>query len=96
MLTSGNRVSKYGLILAMIYWLLTISFIIYSKACSGMFCGLIIVVPVLPWPLINSVEHFITDSWFTYTIIVVLNTAIFYLIGSTIQKLIIKSKEQYK
>lgn len=88
--------SKFGLSLASFYWLVTIGVIVYSNACSGMFCGLVIVIPVLPWPLINPIEHFITDSWLTYLIIVMLNSALIYFIGAAIQGAIGKIKARIK
>ena len=77
--------SKLGLILAFIYSIITIIIVIYSFTCSGMFCGLWLILPVMPWNFI--LEGVIRDSLTAFVFLAVLNAIIFYFIGYFIDRL---------
>lgn len=75
------------------YLLFTAGSVFYSLTCSGVFCGLTIVLPVMPWLFI--LEPILSNSAWSYFVIVVLNSVIFYLIGLYVGKLI-DEREQRK
>jgi hypothetical protein len=52
--------SKLGIFLAGIYGLISIAVLGYVTLCSDMYCGLVILVPILPWPLLAEIAGFPT------------------------------------
>ncbi len=71
--------SKIGIIFVSLYLIVTIIMLIYSYLCSGMYCGLVVLLPIMPWPLVF--ERFISDSFFVFFILVALNSIILYYLG---------------
>lgn len=87
--------SKLGISLVSLYWLFAIGVFIYAKTCSGMFCGLAIVLPVMPWPIIEFTDRLMKDTLVTYIVLLVVNSLIFYsfgLLGSKVFDKIHQSK----
>jgi hypothetical protein len=84
--------SKLGLILSGLYLVFTIYMVISALACSGMFCGLIIVYPTLPWVflwarLIDRFGHVPAFlGYFLLIVSILLNILIFYLLGKAIER----------
>jgi hypothetical protein len=80
--------SKLGIFLASIYGLISVAVLGYVMLCSSMFCGLIILVPILPWPLLAEIVGFPTflDSMLGAIIFMFINTALLYWIGATIER----------
>ena len=98
--------SKFGLILSFVYVLILITFIIYTRsACGGNpLCGLIEVLPALPWLfiLIALVDFYSIELNFIftlgYTVSLLINVIIIYFIGLFIQRMFekIRNKQQIK
>jgi hypothetical protein len=84
--------SKLGLVLSGLYVVFTIYMVISALACSGMFCGLIIVYPTLPWvflwaKLIGRFSHIPEFlGYFLMIISILLNILILYLLGKAIER----------
>lgn len=81
--------SKIGIALVSLYLVAIIFIFVYANTCSGEFCGMVLVLPTMPWPFL--LEGILPDSMFVFFILVALNSGILYgfgcLIGSLIQKL---------
>lgn len=77
--------SIVGYALVLLYLLITAYFVYDALTCSGMFCNLSILYPVLPWPLILEQFELIHDGKVTYWILVALNTTIVYFIGFALE-----------
>ncbi len=82
--------SKIGIILASIYLIITIIIWIYTLFCSGMYCGLILVLPTTPWSFL--LEGIINDSIFVFLVLVAFNSVLVYYLGWLIDRLIKKLK----
>jgi hypothetical protein len=82
--------SKIGFVLSALYLLVTIIIVIYAKTCSGMFCGMVMVLPTMPWVLI--LEGLIEDSIFVFFILVILNSGILYGLGYLLSSILKKTK----
>ena len=67
------------------YLLMTAGLIFYSVTCSGTYCSLGIVLPVMPWILL--LESFLPDSVWTYLILVALNSIFAYFIARYVYRL---------
>jgi uncharacterized membrane protein len=84
--------SKLGLTLSGLYLVFTIYMVISALACSGMFCGLIIVYPTLPWVYFwatltgrfGHVPAFV--GYFLMIVSILLNILILYLLGKAIER----------
>jgi hypothetical protein len=50
--------SKLGIILAVTYGLVSVVIFGYAMLCLGMFCGLIILAPIMPWPFLVEMVGF--------------------------------------
>ena len=68
------------------YLLITAGAVFYSFTCSGVFCGLTIVLPVMPWLFI--LEPILSNTVWSYFVIVILNSVIFYFLGRYIGRLV--------
>ncbi len=79
--------SKLGLILASIYLIITLIIVLYSFNCSGMYCGLMVILPIMNWIFL---EGLFSDSMITYILLVILNTIILYLLGLLITAILKK------
>ena len=77
--------SKVGIVFLFVYALFTLGILIYAFTCRGMCCGLVIVLPVMPWAII--LEGFMRDTWLTYALLLILNGSILYGIGLALGKL---------
>lgn len=77
--------NKLGFILLGFYLLVTIAIVLYTQVCSEMFCGAVMVVPIMPWPFI--LEGIVQDSLPIFVCLIALNALIIYFIGSAISKL---------
>ena len=86
--------SKIGIFFVLLYLIATIIFWVVSSTCSGMFCGLILVFPIMPWVFL--LEGVIGDSIIIYLVLVVLNSLIFYTLGWLISLFIKKLKSSPK
>ncbi len=80
------RISKFGLVLAIAYLVITAFLFIDAFTCSSdAFCGFWAFVAVLPWPFV--LESFfsspvkVLDSTFGLLFFASLNLFIFYLVG---------------
>lgn len=82
--------SKIGIVLVALYLIATIIIAIYANTCSGMYCGLWLVLPVMPWVFL--LEGVVSDSIFIFFILVILNSAIIYVVGLLISSLIRRIK----
>ena len=78
--------SKIGIALVSLYLIATITIWVYTNACSGMYCGLILILPIMPWVLL--LEKIISDSIFVFFILMILNSTIIYSFGWLISRLI--------
>jgi len=91
------RVSKIGLWLAGVYLIVAIFILIRGLTCSGMFCGLSILIPIMPWPFLvemlpTTFQNLFLDSTIGVFVLVFLNTIIVYLVGLGISSIISKNK----
>jgi len=82
--------TKIGVVLTSFYLIFSVGIWIYAQACSGMYCGLVLVLPTMPWVFL--LEGVIKDSIFVFFILVILNSAIIYSIGLLISLLIRRIK----
>ena len=89
-----KKISTWG-VGAVVIYILLIGWLFYvASGCSGMFCGAVIVLGILPWPIIFedginlTMGNFIleNDSMIWYWIAVVFNGIIIYFIFSALQK----------
>jgi len=71
--------SKLGVFIVGIYLLISIAAAIYAATCNGMFCGLVLVGPVMPWPFL--LEGIVKNSYPLYFVLVALNSVILYFVG---------------
>lgn len=74
-----------GVFFVAVYLLLTAGAVFYSLNCSGVFCGLTIVLPVMPWLFL--LEPILSDTVWLYFAIVLLNSVILYFLGRYIGQL---------
>lgn len=79
--------SRIGWISVACYFLLCAYYIIYAYNCSGYFCGLAVITPILPWALLDGVIVFNT---LVYILFMALNASIVYAIGAGAEKLLRK------
>ncbi len=82
--------SKIGMVFTTIYLIATIIIWILAHTCNGMYCGMILILPTMPW--IFLLEGVISDSIFVFFILVILNSMIAYGIGWLISLLIKRVK----
>lgn len=74
-----KKLSKVGLTLSFAYLLVTAYFFYEAFTCSGMYCGFILVLPIMPWNFI--LDGWVQGSWFVYAMSVLANTVLLYLVG---------------
>lgn len=74
-----SKLSRVGLIFSLVYLLVTAYFFYQAFTCSGMYCGFILVLPIMPWNFL--LEGWIQGSWFVYAILLLVNFCIFYSVG---------------
>ncbi|MEK7538878.1 MAG: hypothetical protein AAB552_03495 [Patescibacteria group bacterium] len=92
--------SKLGLWLAGVYGVIASGIIYYAFTCSGEYCGFIILLPIMPWPLLAEViprsqQLFgVLNSPFGAFVFLFLNVAIIYFAGALIESLIKKIKSR--
>jgi len=79
--------SKVGILFVGFYFLLIILTLIMANICSGMYCGMIIVLPIMPWAMLTVIN---IPDFIAYVLFAIINTLIVYLIGYGIQKTYIK------
>ena len=86
--------SKLGLWLAGIYAVITGSIFYYAFTCSGWYCGVVMVLPIMPWPLLMEaipdwrVLFGFLDSVFGAFVFLFLNIIILYFIGVLIERMV--------
>lgn len=87
------RVSKFGLVLSIVYLVITAFLFIDAFTCtSDAFCGFGAFVAVLPWPFI--LESFfsspvkILDSTFGLFFFALLNLSILYFVGHYLERFV--------
>lgn len=83
------KLSKIGLILAGIYLVVTAFVIFYSFNCSGMFCGLAVILPVLPEYLLITISGLYTSiadpvNPLFFPVSIAINAIWLYFIGAFI------------
>lgn len=81
-----SKLTAAGALVVAVYLLITTGLIFYSLTCSGIFCGLGIILPVMPWILL--LESILPDTIWTYFGIVIVNSVILYYLGRYIGTLI--------
>ncbi|GEM_PF-1874872 len=86
--------SNIGYSLIVLYLIFTLCFVYNAMTCSGMFCGLSIVYPILPWPLFLENLEWVHDGKITYWLLVGLNSAILYFLGFGIELFLKKRKRK--
>jgi hypothetical protein len=75
-------------------------FAFYSFTCSSDFCGIMMLVPIMPWPLLIVAIYGprmlfdVPDSQFGAFVFAFLNAVIFYFVGALIESLIKKIKSR--
>lgn len=79
------KINTWGLVLSGIYGVISLGVIVYAYTCSGIFCGLVAVIPVMPWPFV--LEGLVLDTLPTLITLIILNAIIVYFIGSMVSKL---------
>lgn len=90
-----HKISSYGVAVVLIY-LAIIAWLFYTaQNCSGMFCGAVIVVGILPWsalfedgiPLVDFLNAYISaDHMIWYWALVILNILILYFLSAALQR----------
>ena len=70
------------------YLLVTAGLVFYSVTCSGAYCGLGIILPVMPWILL--LESILPDTILTYFLIVIFNSILIYLITRYVSRLVME------
>ena len=78
--------SKFGIGLVVLYCLLVVWTVYEMNTCNGMFCDLIIIIPVLPWTYFLEFIGFLPDNMIIWGVLVFANALILYLVGYFIQK----------
>lgn len=81
--------SKAGLALSGLYVLFVLWTVIESQSCDGMMCGLVIVLPALPWVMLADgvlpppQSEFASYAWLA--LFFVLNAFVLYWIGKVLE-----------
>ena len=78
--------SKLGIALVLLYLIATIVIWVYANTCSSIYCGLILILPTMPWALL--LEKIIGDSVSIFLILITLNSVLIYSFGWLISWLI--------
>lgn len=74
--------------------------IYYALTCTGGFCGFVVILPLMPWPLLAQVIpgpnilFDALDSAFGPLVLVLLNGIIIYFIGVLIERMVKKIKNR--
>ena len=76
--------SKLGSIFVIIYALASILFASLSFFCSTIACGLLLIVPILPWAVFLEQGAGMPIPWAAYPVFLLLNVIIVYSIGVAI------------
>lgn len=74
-----KKVSKVGLFVSILYLLLTGYFFYEAFMCVGMYCGFILVLPIMPWNFL--LDGWVQGSWFVYAMLLFVNFSICYSLG---------------
>ena len=82
--------SKIGIVFALLYLIATLIIWIIAHTCGDMYCGMIIVLPVMPWAFL--LQGTITGTFFDFFILVALNSILIYSVGWLISLLFKKLK----
>lgn len=80
--------SKIGFILILLYTITTAYLYWSNLSCNGYGCGLLTILPIMPWPFVF--ESLFQLSLPIYIIFVIINGGILYFIGLGITKLTTK------
>ena len=80
--------STLGTFFSITYLLIVGGFLVYAQMCQELYCGLIIIVPLMPWPIIVEILPLpgILNSQFGIIVFVLLNSGILYFLGAWIEK----------
>jgi hypothetical protein len=80
--------SKLGIILAVTYGLVSVVIFGYAMLCLGMFCGLIILAPIMPWPFLVEMVGFpaFFNNMFGAVVFALINAGLLYWLGSAIER----------
>ncbi len=82
------KFSRWGLVLSGLYVGITSVIFYQAFTCGDMYCGLIAIAPVLPWPLVAEVIQFpeFLDSKFGLYFFAIVNIYLLYWSGSVIER----------
>lgn len=87
-----SNATATGLFFVAGFLLLTVGIVFYSLTCSGTYCGIAIILPVMPWLLLLG--SVLPDTTWTYFLIVGLNSLLLFFIGRYIGTLIIEREHR--
>ena len=87
-----SKMAKYGLFVAGTYLALTLVVVVYASICKGMYCGLVIVLPVLPEVFL--LEGLVADSVAAYFFFVAVNAILLYLATNYFIRYVSKRKKE--
>ena len=76
--------SKIGFKLVGFYFILVAAVWIQAYVCKELFCGLMVVLPVMPWVFV--LEPYLQDSLFVYFLIVGVNSGLLYALGIILER----------
>jgi hypothetical protein len=74
---------KLSTIMVCIYLFFTMSIVIYSRTCSGEFCGFASLIPIMPWPILLDARLGF-GSILIYIGLVGVNSTILYFLATLI------------
>ena len=79
--------SKIGNVLVIVYAIASIVLAMYSFFCTWQYCGLLIIVPILPWAIILEGWLGLSIPWAAYPLFLLINVVVVYSIGVFLETL---------
>ena len=89
------RFSKIAITISGLYVLGAVGLFIKELSCQGWGCGIILVFPIMPWPLLFMSGGYL-DSHIGFFILVIFNALIFYFIVYLIESGIRRIKNKHE
>lgn len=86
-----NRISAWGIVVALMYLVFSLAIYLETTNCHGMFCDIGIIIPIIPWSLLLP-NFFWLGNILWFWVLVIINVFLLYAIFATIEKLIVKMK----
>jgi cation transport ATPase len=82
------KYSKFGFVLSGLYLIITSVIFYQAFTCGEMFCGLMAILPVLPWTFVmEAIPGFkFLDNQFGLYFFALVNLLILYLLGSVLER----------